>query len=266
VAIDLASSLKRSRNADGGFGPVPGAASEPEPTSLGAIALQDPNARDWLRTNQRSDGSVALAVGSVVRDVTALASLGMGPGPSRERALDHLVDVYGQNGPAPGTSQSSGWPWTDDAHGWVEPTAWGLLALRSFRPAATDRIADAQRLFAERECVGGGWNFGTRTVFDVDLQPYVQTTAIALIALNGVAHDLTRRGLDVLRSQWRGEASGMLSLGVAAAAFAAYSDTERAPAAAALQRAVATGEAIDTITLAWAAIALGSGLERVTRS
>jgi hypothetical protein len=266
VPIDLGSSLERSRNTDGGFGPVPGALSEPEPTSLVAIALQDRGAREWLLANQRSDGSVALVVGNVVRDLTALASLGVGPGPSRERGLDHLVDVYGQNGPSPGTAESSGWPWTDDAHGWVEPTAWGLLALRSFRPAAMDRIADAERLFAERECVGGGWNFGTRTVFDVDLQPYVQTTGIALIALHGVAHELARRGFDVLRSQWRREASGLLSLAIAVATFAVYGDSEATPAAAALERAVATGEAIDTTALAWAAIALGSGLERVTPS
>jgi hypothetical protein len=262
MTIDVAPILDRARNPDGGFGPVSGAPSEPEPTALAAIALNDGAARDWLLENQRSDGSVAIVAGDVVRDVTALSSLVMGPGPQREQALDHIVGVYAQNAPSPNLS-AHGWPWTDEAHGWVEPTAWGLLALRSFRSTARERIEDAQQLFAERECVGGGWNFGTRSVFEVDLPPYVQTTGIALIALHGLASDMTDRGLGLLRSRWRSESDGILSLAVAGAAFAAYEDPEYAPATEALGNLVASTPEIDTSAVAWAGIALGSGLQGV---
>ena len=147
-----------------------------------AIAFDDTVARQWLQGGQAADGSIVLRAGSVIRDETPLASLALGPGPGRERALDHVVRYQGANGDDP-LVNAFGWPWTDDTHGWTEPTAWGLLALRSLRPSATDRIADAIALFEERECVGGGWNYGTREIFGVDIPPFVQTTAVALLGL-----------------------------------------------------------------------------------
>ena len=39
----------------------------------------------------------------------------------------------------------------------------------------------------ERQCADGGWNFGNASVYDVDLKSYPQTTAVALIALQGVS-------------------------------------------------------------------------------
>ena len=126
-----------------------------------ALAFDDTVARQWLQGNQAADGSIALRAGSVIRDETPLGALALGPGPGRERALDHVVRYQGANGDDP-LVNAFGWPWTDNTHGWTEPTAWGLLALRTLRPSATDRIADAIALFEERECVGGGWNYGTR--------------------------------------------------------------------------------------------------------
>ena len=96
---------------------------------------------------------------------------------------------------------AAGWPWTVDAHGWTEPTAWGYLALRLLRPSESARVADALSMFAERECVGGGWNYGSRTTLGVNLHPYVQTTALALLALGGSAPELTTRGVVGLRKR-----------------------------------------------------------------
>ena len=63
--------LAARRNPDGGFGPVPGAGSEPEPTALAALALDDPDAAAWLEDAQGDDGSVGVRAGAVFRDLTA---------------------------------------------------------------------------------------------------------------------------------------------------------------------------------------------------
>jgi hypothetical protein len=253
---DVLTDIDRRRNLDGGFGPSVDSPSEPEPTALIALAFDDDAARRWLLSDQQADGSVGVRVGGAFRDVTALGALAIPTGPARERALDHVEIVAGRNVPDPAMT-ASGWPWTDGAHGWTEPTAWGCLALRLLRPTATSRVTDAVAMFAERECVGGGWNYGSRTTVGIDLHPYVQTTALALLALGGTAPELTTRGVDRLRETWRSEASGDLSLAVASCALRAF----RAPDAVEAERrnrerAVMGTE--DNVIFAWQAFALGA--------
>ena len=101
-----------------------GAPSEPEATSLMVLAFNDAAGRRWLSSAQLPDGSIGLRAGAVFRDVTALAAMALPAGDPREQALDRVLTTAGQNGPDP-TIVAAGWPWTDDAHGWVEPTAWG---------------------------------------------------------------------------------------------------------------------------------------------
>ncbi|HTG46433.1 MAG TPA: prenyltransferase/squalene oxidase repeat-containing protein [Actinomycetota bacterium] len=249
--------LRSARNADGGFGPVAGVPSEPDATALAAIALDDGDARAWLAANQRADGGFGPVVGAVVRDDTAVAAMALPDGDARERALDRIVATAGANGPG-GEGDPLGWPWSDGTHGWVEPTAWAILALRAHRPDASDRLDDGLALLRDRESVGGGWNFGDRTMLGVDLHPYVQTTGIALFAVHGLDPGLMARGLDTLRRRWASEASGLLSLALAAAAFRRYGD----PAATETARRLRGAEPVepDTVALAWATIALGSGL------
>ena len=249
--------LRASRNTDGGFGPIDGAASEAEATALAALALDDDDARRWLRANQRADGGFGPVVGSVVRDDTAVAALALADGAERERALDHLVGTFGSNGPG-AEGDALGWPWSDGTHGWVEPTSWALLALRAHRPDEAARLADGLALLRSRESVGGGWNFGDRTMLGVDLHPYVQTTALALFAVHGLDPGLSARGLDLLRRRWEAEAAGLLSLAVSAAALRRYEAPAAAVAARRLEAFDPTGA--DTVALAWATIALGPGL------
>jgi hypothetical protein len=249
--------LRASRNIDGGFGPVDGAPSEADATALAAVALDDARARDWLRANQRTDGGFGPVVGSVVRDDTAQAALALPEGAERARALDRLVATVGANGPG-GEGDPFGWPWSDGTHGWVEPTAWAMLALRAHRPDAAARLDDGLALLRMRESVGGGWNFGDRTMLGVDLHPYVQTTALALFAVHGLDSDLAARGLELLRRRWASESAGLLSLAVAAAAFRRYGAPEAATAAR--QLAATDPPGADTVALAWATIALGPGL------
>jgi hypothetical protein len=255
----MGGSVRRAprRNSDGGFGPVDGAPSEAEATAFVALAFDDPGARDWLEASQAADGSLGLMVGSVIRDVSALGALALGPGPARELAVDRVAAVAGRNGPDPEVTHF-GWPWTDGAHGWSEPTAWGLLALRTLRPTATDRIADALSMFRERECVGGGWNYGSRETLGVDLRPYVQTTAVALLALGDAEPDLTQRGVSLLEQRWRSEIEGPLSVATASCALRAFGSPEAQRARDAAMAVDPAG--LDTVTSAWLAFALdGTG-------
>jgi len=255
---DLSQGPLRSirRNDDGGYGPVDGAPSEPEATALVALAYDDGLARQWLLADQAADGSLALRAGSVTRDETALGALALDPGSPRERALDHVVTSQGHNGDDPYV-HAFGWPWTEGAHGWTEPTAWGLLALRTLRPSATDRIDDALAFFRERECAGGGWNYGSGVTLGVDLSPYVQTTAIALLGLGDRAPALTERGTAALERLWPSESAGLLSLAVSACALRLHGSSESAAVMRALRDAVPHG-AVDTVTAAWVAFGLGA--------
>jgi hypothetical protein len=258
--------LARSRAGDGGFGSVPGAESEPESTAFAAIALADSDAADWLLRGQRPDGSFGIDAGGVASDDTALACLALPDGPALEHALDHVESTSGANAVGGPGAPPYGWSWTIGAHGWTEPTAWGVLALRQRRPTATSRIDDGLAALRARACVGGGWNYGTPESFDVEQPPFVQTTAIALLATIGIDDPLTASGHRMLHDRWRDEDAGFLSLATAAAALRVLADPDADEAAALVeQRASATSEH-GTIALAWASIALGEGLRALDAS
>jgi hypothetical protein len=260
VFDSISARLRRAKTSEGGYGSVVGADPEPEPTAMGALALQDTDAIAWLVSAQSADGSFGTQGGSVFSDDTALVCLALPPGDQLERALDHVESTAGANeqgGPGP---PPYGWPWTSGAYGWTEPTAWGLLALRSKRPSATARISDGLDTLAQRECAGGGWNYGTPESFGVIEPPFVQTTAVALFATAGIDGALTRRGLAVLRRRWRSEAAGLLTLATTAAAFRSLDDGDAGPARDAVERTLGQAIETDTVALAWAALAVGPGL------
>jgi hypothetical protein len=261
--------LEALRNADGGFGMRAGQPSEPEPTALAALALDDEGARGWLASAQAADGSFGMNVGPYRNDsATGLAALALVPGPERERALDHVERTRAErvepSEAVPLDAEAIGWAWAEGTASWTEPTARALLALRSLRPGS-DATPDGIALLRDREAVGGGWNYGNRTVLDEDLPPYVQTTAIALLALLGADAPLESRGLDVLAGLWRTESSGGLSVATTLAAFRVHGEDQEAAAAAdVLEDLVAeTGLVGDAVALAWAAIATSDGLGRL---
>jgi hypothetical protein len=263
----IASHLRSLRSGDG-FGPRAGVEPEPEPTALAAIALDDGDARGWLESHQADDGGLAIVAGSIRNDsATAIAGLALGGGLAGERALDHVIASRARSLPAddavPHDPNVRGWGWTPDTFGWVEPTSAVLLALRVLRPRATTAIAEGLALLADRECLGGGWNYGNPVVYDDDLPPFVHTTAVATIALQGDPAALGLRGVDVLRSRWPDEPGG-LSLSTTLAAFELVDPGSARPVEAALAAEFdRTGLMDDVVSLAWAAIATGPGLERL---
>ena len=265
-----AETLDRARSGDA-FGPTAGAEPEPEPTALAAIALDDDTARRWLAGAQRSDGSFGLTAGPVENDAaTGLAALALPPGAERERALDHLVATPARTLPSdpvvPHDPNVPGWGWALGTAGWVEPTSRALLAFRRLRPDATGQIDDAVGFLADRECVGGGWNFGSRSVYDVDLPAFGQTTAAGLIGLHAPASNdaLVLRGVDALRRLWPLE-RGPLTLAMSLAAFRLLELPDAHELEGALERTL-DGPAPDVIALAWIALASGPGLSELAVS
>jgi len=261
--------LLAARNDDGGFGPGPAAPSEPEPTALAAIALDDDGARRWLIGRQRDDGSFGVVQG-FVRDEgsTCLAAIAAGPGAVRERALDRLEDLEAEpvtpSEAVPLDGSIRGWPWVGGTAGWVEPTARSLLALRLYRPGSP-RIADAVAYLRDRRCVGGGWNYGNQVVLDEVLPPFAHTTAAALLGLHGVDAALEREGAARLRGLWRRERAGGLSVAFSLAVFRIRGEHDEAAAATeALADVVARTDLLgDPVAAAWAAIASGPGVHEL---
>jgi hypothetical protein len=263
--LDVHALLEGARNPDGGWGSRQGQTSEAEPTALAALALDDDDARGWLGARQRDDGAFAIDAGPYTNDsATSLCALALGSGPACERALDHVERHRARpasSSPAIPVDGSVGWPWASDTASWVEPTARALWALRILRPAST-AIGDAVALLRDRECVGGGWNYGNRVVLGEELPPFGETTAVALIGLRGIDDTLERRGLSVLEHLSRIESGGGLTLATALVALRLHGASR---AASTVERTLAdlvrrTGLLGDVVAIAWSALATGDRL------
>jgi prenyltransferase/squalene oxidase-like repeat protein len=267
VNARLVDALARARAGEA-FGPRPGSAAEAEPTALAAIALQDDASIAWLEGHQHPDGGFGLRSGVLDSDAsTSVAAIALPDGDARARALDHLVANRAVKVPSsaatPHDPTTRGWGWTPDTFGWVEPTARALLALRLGRPSAAPQISDGLAVLADRECVGGGWNYGNREVLGVDLPPYVQTTAIALLGAQDELPEQRDRALSYLASAWRNEPGG-LSLAITLAAFRVLDVGEADAVQARLAREFETHAFLgDVVSTAWAVIATGRALDRL---
>jgi len=214
------------------------------------------------------DGRVSVGGEQVVQEIGGdPAALALPPGDERERALDHLVATPARTLPpdpvVPHDPNVPGWGWALGTAGWVEPTSRALLAFRRLRPGATTQIDGAVGFLADRECVGGGWNFGNRSVYYVDLPPFGQTTAAGLIGLHALASGdgLVLRGVDALRGLWSLE-RGPLTLAMSLAAFRLLDLADAEEVEPALERALDAAPP-DVISLAWIALASGPGLSEL---
>lgn len=145
-------------------------------------------------------------------------------------------------------SRLRGWPWISDTFSWVEPTSYAVLALKLYKksvfPAGGNgapvslayepldsltrnlidrRVAEAEQLLLDRACQGGGWNYGNRRVFGRELVPFLPTTALAALALQGTAgaDSAVQQGLSFLRRELPKHPS-TLALALAILCFHAY--------------------------------------------
>ena len=208
--------LRQAQNSDGGWGYFPGKQSWFEPTTYAMLALQGAAGSGgsldlaWklLRSWQTPDGSsrpngqveggtwvtaqaVTLAcvrgvyddqvrhsVDWLLRVVGAESSFAM-----RAAALVHLLKTKAD-------VTHKGWPWRDGNAAWVEPTVQALIALKkvakNYRsPELERRVSDGEAQILSRRCSDGGWNCGNPNVLNYDLPSYPETTALALLGLQG---------------------------------------------------------------------------------
>jgi hypothetical protein len=143
----------------------------------------------------------------------------------------------------------------------VEPTAWALLAVKQLIPhlprdRAVERIRQAELMLADRMCVGGGWNYGNKRVMGVELPPYPDTTALALIALHDTpSPEVTGTSLQRLRELTAGRNS-MLVLALSILALRLHGEDVASMRAALRDRLGSTNVSGDIRALALALLAL----------
>jgi hypothetical protein len=266
VDSDARSLLLSLRKADGGFPPSPGAASEPEPTALAAIGLADEDARRWLEQHQRSDGGFVVGPDKVHNDSpTPLAALALPSGDARNRAVDyvrnHQAPKVGPDDRVPHNPDTRGWGWTSTTFGWVEPTARSLLALKILKPDAPE-IADGNAVLSDRECEGGGWNYGNREVMGKLYEPFLQTTAAGLLGVQDRTDGIRERAVTVIERLWQQEAAG-LGLAMASAALHAIGEPNEELDLALARLVDSTSLYLDAVALAWTVIAGSDGLATI---
>ena len=124
----------------------------------------------------------------------------------------------------------TGWPWVAGTHSWVEPTAWGLLALRAVGQGQHARAREAAHLLQNRLLDAGGCNYGNTVVLGQQLLPHVQPSGLTLMALagEGVAAGRIEPSLDYLEQEL-GPTTTPASLAYGLMGLAAF---DRWPAAA----------------------------------
>jgi hypothetical protein len=285
----LAQSLTERRTPDGGFAAVPGGAPDSESSALAvlarlALAADAHEAARWLAARQHADGAWSLTDAvpqpswASAWAALALTRSGAGAEPL-SRAAGWLVAREGRR---PGlvaralgrlTGQHErleqdltlrGWPWHESAASWVEPTASALLALRVLSErvpvaGAQERIEEGERLLWDRVCVNGGWNYGNRRVLGEALEPFPDTTAFALLALQGSARSEALAESCAALEALLDERASSLALALAALAFELHAHAAGPLRARLAARIEQLGPPRETRSIAFALLALGDG-------
>jgi len=208
--------LRTTQNTDGGWGYFPGKQSWLEPTTYAMLALHGvPGSeaavnRAWnlARSWELADGSVrpngavpdgtwVTALLLILADVRGVFDADV------ERSVGWLVRVVGaEHNLATRTFSAlhllktkldvshQGWPWRDGNASWIEPTALTLVALKKVsrlhpNGEVQKRIREGEELVLARRCSDGGWNCGNPNVLNFNLPSYPESTALALLGLQG---------------------------------------------------------------------------------
>jgi len=166
-----------------------------------------------------------------------------------------------------------GWSWVPGTTSWVIPTAFSLMTLQRIRGAAAaplsqqpqmnERIELGVSMLLDRMCPGGGWNAGNGMAFDVVFTPYIDATAIALLALQEHHDDAVNASLSWLAGRLV-DCPSPQSLAWGILALTAYQETTTLEGS--LQRvsrklitaSQRNGASLDTTTLAVSALALAA--------
>jgi hypothetical protein len=154
-----------------------------------------------------------------------------------------------------------GWPWFPGTVSWVIPTAFSLIALKQFATCCpTERVRSRIELGTEmlrdRACPQGGWNAGNGIVFGTALNPHIDATAIALLALTDPGDGESAYGLNWLRDA-SSDCRSAYSLAWSTIAFCVHRDTAVNRCVSGLHRVfAATGALSNVEILSLSAIAM----------
>ncbi|MFH1268956.1 MAG: prenyltransferase/squalene oxidase repeat-containing protein [Planctomycetota bacterium] len=165
----------------------------PPPSPLVAAVHE---AADWLAEIQQPDGALGLSAElptpcwGTAYGLLVWTTLGSHQ-TERERAVQWLLGRIGQtsavknNGILGHDTSIPGWPWIENTHAWLEPTAWAVLALRREGLSDHPRVREGVRLISNRAIPSGGWNYGNVSTFGTNLRAQPAPTGLALLALAG---------------------------------------------------------------------------------
>jgi hypothetical protein len=180
-----------------------------EPTALAALTFiaygrdfEANKALDWLATVQAPNGSLGPTADQASPGwPTSLAVLAAIGAKSKgkfdvDRGIKWILETRGEALPrTPEMGHDTtlvGWPWVEETHSWIEPTAMHILALKAAGRGNHSRTREAVRLVIDRLLPDGGCNYGNTFVMDQVLRPHLQPTGAAMIALAGET-DITGR-------------------------------------------------------------------------
>ncbi len=94
-----------------------------------------------------------------------------------------LTSPLREDGVAGHNTTIPGWPWVEETHSWVEPTAMAVLALQKCGYREHGRVAQGRDLLIDRMISTGGWNYGNSVMFGATLRPRPAPTGLAMLAL-----------------------------------------------------------------------------------
>lgn len=192
----------------------------PEPTCLAALALANeddgdtavPRALNWLASLVNPNGAVILPGDDEPHWSTAHLAITLTHLKQneilRDQTIDWLLAWQGSSGDADPygaiilNPELIGWPWISNTFSWVEPTCYGLLALKRAGIRQHTRITQAEMMLLDRTCVGGGWNVGNPIVWSQAIEASLPQTALALLALQDKPIDsVIEQGLALLKDE-----------------------------------------------------------------
>jgi len=237
--------LLSTQNADGGWGYFPGKKSWMEPTTYALLALHGvtgvesnvARSRALLRTWRRPDGGYQPS--GQVQDSTWVTALGLlvsstsiegeqvTLSDSDLRSIEWLLGERGAESRLAVRLANffhltdirldlahPGWPWFPGNSSWIEPTCHTLLALKkaaslhhSYR--VLSRIQEGEIMVLSRRCSDGGWNAGTPVTLSYDLRSYPESTALALLGLQGRRIQEFPQALEIAESMHRSTKSSL---------------------------------------------------------
>ena len=126
---------------------------------------------------------------------------------NQSRAVNLLLHTSGRHwkrkpdSPLGHDTSIKGWPWIENTHSWVEPTALALIALRVTGYEKHPRTIEAVTLLLDRQLSKGGWNYGNTIVFGEELNSMPSPTGLALQALAGIVpKEQIDKSLNLLKS------------------------------------------------------------------